>query len=537
MHCVTTVNDTSFPVRAGRCYGSGEFIRSRAILFDGVVMAKYEYDPSASSVRIRGQASLRSMRIHIPLSLCCVGFCCVVLVLSCGCRTAAKHQLAAIARVDKGTPEAALAAFDKAAASRGADTEVIAIDRGLTLLMTGQPAESETAFRESRKRLEFLRQKDLREQTTAMITDDKAVAWSGREFEQRMVDNLLILSSLLGNQQDAFAYASQTTEKLALDRLGLTASEAEVEAEVVAVSHSNEDEPKVAAPPRLSANAFSAYLHAAVRSENPMDADITQRAIDQVGYWSSSGIAAASKTPPIVNASFGTNSQQGNGVVHVITFAGRVTDWMPEHAAPTSAALLIADRILSAVGDHTLPPTVAPVQIAKPTTQVSTHPLTTVIRVRQDGQSTARSRVLVDLNQAAWDSYGADRNDQIARAISRRIVKKGAVYAVKDQMSVAGGTGADLLLNLGGIAWEALEKPDTRHLQVLPERIEVVQVELPEGDHILEVSSVASVGRSLAPPSGTHWRQVPIRVEDGRNTFVLCFRPQRKLVSTLVSNE
>lgn len=459
---------------------------------------------------------------------------CMVLLLNCGCRTAARHQLAAIARVDSGTPESALAEFDKAAAARGADREVIAIDRALALLMTGQPAASEASFRETRKRLDFLRQKDLREQTKAMISDDKAVAWSSREFEQRMVDNLLILSSLLGNQQDAFAYASQATEKLAADRLTLAASK--TEPEIVAIGHSEENQASTA-PPRFSANAFSAYLHAAIRSENPMDADLTQRAIQQVGYWSASSDDVADSKAEIVNASFGTNSQKGNGVVHIITFAGRITDWMPERAAPTSAALLIADRILSAVGDHTLPPTVAPVQIARPATRVSTHPLMTVARVSQDGQTSVRSRVLVDLNQAAWDSYDADRNNQLARAVSRRIIKKGAVYAAKDQMSVAGGSGTDLLLNLGGIAWEALEKPDTRHLYLLPERIEVVQIELAAGDHTVEIASVLNGGKSLVPEPGTAWRQVPVRVEDGRNTFVLCFRPQRSFVSTVVSNE
>ena len=510
-----------------------EFLRSRACS-DGVTTMKTVHDSSAPPATMRGQGRLSSMRSCITLSSFCAGLFCIVL-LNCGCRTAARHQLAAVARVDNGTPEAALAEFDKAAESRGADTEVIAIDRALTLLMTGQPTESEGAFRESRKRLDFLRQKDLREQTTAMITDDKAVAWSGREFEQRMIDNLLILSSLMGNQQDAFAYAAQTTEKLSADRSGFAASTSEPE--VIAVGHSEEDQ-EATAPSRYAANAFSAYLQAAVRSENPMDADITQRAIQQVGYWSSSSIGETAGQPSSAgNASFGTNSKQGNGVVHVITFAGRITDWLPERAAPTSAALLIADQILSAVGDHTLPPTVAPVQIARPATTVSTHPLTTVARLTLDGQTSVRSRVLVDLNQAASDSYDADRNEQIARAVSRRIVKKGAVYAAKDQLSVAGGSGADLLLNLGGIAWEALEKPDTRHLHLLPERIEIVQMELPEGDHTLEVSSVTTGGKSLTPSPGTEWQQVPLRVEDGRNTFVLCFRPQRSLVGTLVSNQ
>ncbi|MEO2019712.1 MAG: hypothetical protein ABGZ53_35715 [Fuerstiella sp.] len=498
-------------------------------------MLKSVLDHSAARVTVRVLDGPRSMRFYVPFSSCCAGIFCLVLLLCCGCRTATRHQLAAIARVDRGTPEDALAEFDKAAAARGADREVIALDRALAVLMTGQPTAAEASFRETRKRLDFLRQKDLREQTTAMMTDDKAVAWSGREFEQRMIDNLLILSSLLGNQQDAFAYAGQATEKLAADRQELAASKPEPD--VIIVRHSEEDQ-AATAPSRFSANALSAYLNAAIRSENPMDADLTQRAIQQVGYWSSpDSDVANNQPPPIVNASFGTNSQQGNGVVHIITFTGRITDWLPEPAAPTSAALLIADQILSAVGDHTLPPTVAPVQIANPAIRVSTHPLTTVVRGGQEGPTSLRSRVLVDLNQAAWDSYEADRNNQIARAVSRRIIKKGAVYAAKDQMSVAGGSGTDLLMNLGGIAWEALEKPDTRHLHLLPERIEVVQLELPAGDHTLEVSSVTKGGKSMEPPPGTEWQQVPVRVEDGRNTFVLCFRSQRSTVSTVVSNQ
>ncbi len=199
---------------------------------------------------------------------------------------------------------------------------------------------------------------------------------------------------------------------------------------------------------------------------------------------------------------------------------------MGETAAPTSAALLIADQILSANSDHSVPPTVAPVQIARPGREFSSHPFTTAVRISSavPAAEWQASRSLVDLNRAAWDSYQHDRDQQLARAVARRIVKKGAVYAAKDQLAIAGDSGADLLLNLGGMAWEALEKPDTRHVHFLPERVEVLQAVLPVGEHVLEVGAMTCHGPTQ-PRDALGVQAVSIRVDDGRNTFVLCFRP------------
>jgi len=455
--------------------------------------------------------------------------------LNTGCQRAAKHQLTAISSFDRGTPTEAIEAFEVAATKRGAESEIIAADTAIAVLMSGDPAGCEASLRETRQQIDFLRQKDLREKTTSVLTDDKAIAWSGREFEQRMLDNLLILSSIVGDRQDAFAYASQAMEHVYADYTALSESP-RADQPVMTVGHSEQSSSATVPPPaRYSPNSLSAYLQAAVRSEHTMDADMTTEAVSQVSYWNRS-LEDLPTSKIANNAAFGTMTSRGHGVLHVITLVGRTTDWTAERAMPTTSALLIADQILSAVGDHTLPPTIAPVLIARPAREFSGHPFVTVANLANaPPHHSIRSRTLVDINRAAFDSYQADRDDQLARAVARRVVKKGAVYAAKNQMSVAGGSGADLLLNLGGMAWEALEKADTRHLHLLPERVEVLQMELLVGRH--EVNLWSAPGSVAGALDAAQALRVPIIIDDGRNTFVVCFRPHDQFAGSVLKSD
>ena len=339
----------------------------------------------------------------------------------------------------------------------------------------------------------------------------------------------------MGDRQDAYAYANQAMEHVFDDQATIIAENAgdENESNINTVGHSYERSLSGAPAARHAANAFAAYLQAAIRSENPMDHDVTSKAIQQLQMWSSGQQAEpAGKEFP---SKFGTTCPQGHGVVHVITFVGRVTDWTAERSVPTTSALLLADQILSATGNHTLPPTVAPVQIARPVTQFSPQPLITCARVVGPAQTPPMtSTTIVDLNKAAHDSWIASRDEQIARAVARRVIKKGAVYAAKDQLAVSDGSGADLLLNLGGIAWEAMEKADTRHLQLLPERIEVLQITLPVGHHNLELwpaQKTDAEGTAIKQPM-----RIPVTVDDGRNTFVLGFRPRGEFKGRILTS-
>lgn len=469
---------------------------------------------------------------------------CSLLWLATGCRSAGKHQLSAIASFDQGVPTEAVAAFDLAADARGAETELIAADQAIAMLMAGDAARCETSLKQTREQIDFLSQKDLTEQTRSVLTDDQAISWSGREFELRMIDNLLVLSNLAGNHQDAFAYSTQAMERVFSDKSQLPGADPAQPAlqqptieqpGTVTVGHAMKTQP-APPPPRFSPNALAAYLQATIRSENPMDGDLTKNAIQQVSFWNGKQALSKNSNAAVHSGKFGTLSPRKHGVLHVVTLVGRVTDWESERALPTTSALLIADQILSAVGDHTLPPTVAPVLIARPIDEASRHPFVTVAQVQgQTAAAPVPSTTLVDLNRAAFDSYQADRDDQLARAVARRVIKKGTVYAAKDQMSVSGGSGVDLLLNVGGIVWEALEKADTRHMQLLPERVEVLQMELPAGQHVVQLST--SLGGAAPAAANRHSVAVPVIIDDGRNTIVVCFRPKDRFVGSVLTSD
>lgn len=455
----------------------------------------------------------------------------------CGCASQGKH-LSAVASYDRGQPEEAIVFFQDAAKSRKSEPEILRSETAICRLMNGETRVAEQDLHEVRQRLDYLKQKDITEQTASLLTDEKAVAWTGREFERRMLDCLLMLSSLAGDRQDAFAFASRTGEQLRTDWADVQPQQstsmvvAEDSAEsgshlgyqttvVTPVGHSTE--PSALPPASLMTNALAAYLIAAVHSELPMNGDAVVEARQQMAYWK------ADTPVDLRDAKFGVHTPADHGTLHVITLVGRITDWQPESVQPTSAALLLADQILSAAGDHTLPPTIAPVRIGRPKKQRSRHPFATAIRISDSTRSWhAAGHTFVDLNRVANESYQASRDQVVAKAVARRIVKKGVVYAAKDQLDIDKDSGTDLLLSLGGAAWEALEKPDLRHLELLPERIDVAVLSLPVGRYRMDAGASSKEGDLIEPDQSTS-----VEIVNGRNTFVICFCPQDRITHTV----
>jgi hypothetical protein len=85
-----------------------------------------------------------------------------------------------------------------------------------------------------------------------------------------------------------------------------------------------------------------------------------------------------------------------------------------------------------------------------------------------------------------------------------------------------------MLLNLAGTIWESREKADIRQWNLLPAAVEVAQMELPAGQHTVQL-----VVHSTTVDNSTHpvdQLEIPVMIEDGRNTFIVCFRLQGKLI-------
>ncbi len=475
----------------------------------------------------------------------CIAWLSVVCLLG-GCHNWQKSHEAAIANFGHGDIQVSRAALKESQDKSRTEKTFLELDAGILDLASGNVTQAESRFRNLRRELEHLEQKDVTEHATSMMTDSRAIAYSGRDFERRMILNMALLTSLLGDGQDAFAYSLQATEAANSRRTMLadTAKKAS-ESSVVVEAAPTPDQIDVISPvshviPRPAADivaapldqplALSSYLSTAVQSEHSMRHDETEQALNDIGFWNP---AFRRHDQASSRGEFGTRCQAGNGTLHVITLVGKSPRWVSESAAPTSAALLIADRIISATGKHTLPPTIAAVKIAQPEIYGHTLPTGSVqCFVGPPGAAGSASTPLtfstvVDLNQVAIASYHEHRDEEIAKAVTRRVLKKGAVYVLKEAQNIHNNTFVDLGINVAGVVWEAMEQADTRSWRLLPARIDVARTELPAGQWSVNLR-LAQYGASAS------FQTVPVHIEDGRNTYIVCLIPDQQITGNIL---
>jgi hypothetical protein len=473
----------------------------------------------------------------------------IVSCLTSGCQTWQKSHECAVTEFGEGDLDSAKTALQKSQNSIRSEKHLLELDQGILDLAGGDVGQAETRFRTIRRELEHLEQKDLTEQASSMLTDSRAVAFSGRDFERRMVLNLALLTSMVGDGQDAFAYSLQVAEAAAARRDAIAAAQKpesssgqiaeqsnEVSPQITSVRYVSESTELRAAPFSIAPSssdqtlALSSYLAAAVQSEQPSRFAETEKALAEIGYWNPSYRRREQAVTP---GEFGVRCQAGNGSLHVIAMVGRAPRWVSESAQPTSAALLIADRIISAAGKHTLPPTIASVKIARPEPYPNLLPAGGLrCKVASSAASDKAGpdvvfSTIVDLNEVAQASYSENRDEEIAAVIARRVMKKGAIYVLKETQKVHRNSLVDLGVNVAGVAWEAMEKPDTRSWRMLPARIDVAHAELPAGSWTatFQVSRYQHAGAQMT---------IPVDIADGRNTYVLCIIPESSLAGQIL---
>ena len=217
------------------------------------------------------------------------------------------------------------------------------------------------------------------------------------------------------------------------------------------------------------------------------------------------------------------HSQPGHGVVYVFAMVGRGPYKVEVAERPTSDALLIADRIVSAVGPYKLPPTIAPIKIPDivvPDSDVDS------VGVQINAQRIGPTASLANIDELARKTYQANRNAIVARAVARRVIKKATIVAAKDTMGKKDGL-TSLGMDIVGVAWEATEAADTRCWGLLPRDVQLLRVEVPAGDHVLNLSPLAN-GRPVGPA-----QQTKVRVNDGQNTYVISWFPDSRCVSQI----
>jgi hypothetical protein len=445
------------------------------------------------------------LKLSIVHALCrrLVVAVCLFVVCGSGCATHANRLVSVRNAYYAGKLDTARSRIDKQITRNKSDADVLRLERAMVDLIDGRPEQAEKTLRVVRDQFDFLEQKDIGESILSTVTDDNRLAYAGEDYEKILIRCFLSLSNLMHDGGDASAYALQVGEKqrqiidLGADRDG-----------------SN---------PKLSYKrvALGAYIHAAIQEATHVNYDEAARSIQLVANWEPQFEPASDDLKRVTE---GQHSQKGNGVVYVFGLVGRGPYKEERVEEPTSAALLIADRILTATSKYSLPPTIAPIKV--PVVVRSRNRILS-LGVSVDGETKGQTETITDIGQLAVDQYQAVFPRVMARAVVRRVIKKGAVYATKEIANI-NHPAAEMAMDLAGVAWEAAESADTRCWGLLPDQIQVLRLELPAGEHQLSLTPRDT--RGLFGSSA----QRTILVEDGRNTYVMACFPDDELVGEVL---
>jgi hypothetical protein len=428
------------------------------------------------------------------------------LLLLCGCATHADRVRSIRLAFYEGDLGAALEGLDRSLKKHRDDGDVLVLEKALVQLAAGRPVEAEQALRQVRDRWDYLEQKSAAEKAVSLLTDDRRLAYAGEDYERILIRAFLALSNLLHNGEDAEAYSLQVVDKQ--DQIVQAAAEPDGKNLKASYQHV----------------AFGPYLRAMLREQTHRDFDDVARYRAMVVSWAPGFTPGAED---LNRAQTGSHSQPGHGVLQVFTLVGRGPYKEEVEEVPTTAAMLIADRIISALGKQTLPPTIATIKVPKVV------PCPNVIQsvgIAVDERSQEATATIADVTQMAVSQNEAIYPQVIARAVVRRAVKKSVVYGTKEALGVNRGSLVSIPLDLVGVAWEATEKADTRCWGLLPDKIQVRRLELPIGDHAVTLRPLDLGHRPIGPPVTQR-----VTISDGRNTYLLAAFPGPNLVGQVLT--
>lgn len=439
---------------------------------------------------------------HVLLGLAALG------LFAVGCSTHANRLQGVRDAFYNGDLANAQLEIDRSIKQKAGEADVLELDRAAVLLTQGKPHEAEQVLRKVRDQLDQFEQKDAAEGVLAMLTDDQALAYAGDDHEKVLIRVYLALANLLGDGNDAAAYALQVADK---------------QRQIIDKGAQPDGKnPKQGYGPV----AVGAYLHAALREATHQNYDDAARSLQLVCQWEPGFTPGKADLDRVKQ---GRHSSQGNGVLYLFTLVGRGPYKEEKLEVPSTAALLVADRILSIAGKRSLPPTVAPIKVPRVVLPVNhVHAVT----INVDGVQRGQTATITDVGRLAVQQAEAMHPYLLGRAIARRVVKKGAIYALKEATRQQKGDLSNLALDVAGVVWEATESADTRCWGLLPEKIQVLRLELPAGAHQITLQPMTADGRPCGPAETT-----AVEVRDGRNAYALANFPTGRLVGSIVTSD
>jgi len=428
----------------------------------------------------------------------------------------------------QGHLQAAQEAIDKQLKKHKGESDVFLLDKAMIELTSGRPEEAEKILRGVRDRFDDYEQKDAVEITKSMLTDDNATAYQGEDYEKVLVRAMLALSNLMTDGNDAGAYALQMVDKQQ-QIIQKVADHQKKNAEKLE-GRKNADGTPAEVPAMVPAElaykqvALGPYIRAMLAEESPLTLDEAARARVQVASFEP-GFRDANAD--MQRAQYEKPLAPGHGVLYVFGLVGRGPIKQEKEEIATQVSLLIADRIFNAFSNRGIPPTLAPVKVP----QVINFPsLAEGITVRVDGQVVGTTATIVDVGAMAERQQQAHYPEIIARAVARRVLKKGIIYAAEEAADVQKGSLLSLGVMAAGVAWEAAENADTRCWALLPDTIQVLRIELPVGEHEIVLRPVGHEGELPATA------RTKVKIVDGRNTYLMGTLPTTQFVGKLITS-
>jgi hypothetical protein len=402
--------------------------------------------------------------------------------------------------------EAAGTLLDKYAKQYGRESDAWKLDRAMVDLAAGRPQDAERRLREVRNAFDYLSQPAVVEKAASMLTDDTHLAYAGEDYEKVLIRAFLAIANLMSGGGDATAYALQVSD---------------VQEQIIqSGGEGAEQNPKLA----YQRVALGEYLHGALREETQHDYDDAARSWIKVCSWEP-GFPYGRFD--VERATHGHHSQPGHGVLYVFTLVGR-GPYKKQVVEPASTvAMFAASAVVTATSKHSVPPSVAPIKVPK--VVVSPNP-TNAVLVSVDHRPAGATATITDVGRLAVGQFDAIYPRVVIRAVLRRAAKEAVVYGAKEALRTNNNSLANVAMDVGGVVWEATESADTRCWGLLPDRIQVLRVELPAGEHTIGLRADAG----LVPPAES---QKSVRIADGRNTYLLATLADGRLIGNILSSE
>lgn len=418
-----------------------------------------------------------------------------------GCSTHAKRLMEPRNFFHQNQMEQCRARLEKLVEHRH-DRDVANLDLAMVDLVSGNAKQAEQRLREVRDRFDYLEQESFAEKTLSAWTDDQVRSYAGEDYEKILIRAFLAISNLMHDGGDADSYSLQLNEKQAI--LNQQAFE------------------------RLGENAFQSYAQVPLGFYvQGMLREASHRDYDDALKCYSEVCQLCPTSQPFQwdrqRAQSGVHSNPGSGVLYVFALVGRGPMKVEAAEEPTSDALLIADRIVSAVGPYSVPPTLAPIKVPRimlPSIEVDR------VGVAINQQPVGPTESIANIERLALDTSEANHKTILARAVARRVLKKASIVAAKKSM------GADnlssLAMDAAGVVWEATESADTRCWGLLPRDVQVIRIELPAGSHQVSLTPILN-----SRPIGTANKAV-VSIVDGRNSYMLCCYPDSRSIGNVL---